>query len=225
MDIGGVPTWRLVLRFVLGIVLAAAALLLPAWSFDYWQAWVLLAVIFVPFAFVAAYFMKRSPEFLARRMQYKEKRGSQRWFVAGSGFLFAIAFLMPGMDVRLGWSAVPVWLVVAADIVVLVSYALVFVSFRANAYAARTVEVMAGQRVIDTGPYARVRHPMYAGVIPMYLAIPLALGSFWALIPVALACVLIIPRLLDEERLLRSSLPGYAEYCTRVKFRLIPGVW
>jgi protein-S-isoprenylcysteine O-methyltransferase Ste14 len=219
------PVWRLVVRFVLGIAVTAAALFLPAWTFDYWQAWVLLAVLFVPFAFVGAYFMKRSPEFLARRMQYKEKRGSQQWFVAASGFLFALAFLMPGMDVRLGWSVVPTWLVLLADIVVLVSYALVFAAFRANAYAARTVEVMAGQKVIDTGPYAIVRHPMYAGIIPMLLVIPLALGSFWALIPVVLACALIIPRLLDEERLLRSSLPGYAEYCTRVKFRLIPRVW
>lgn len=199
--------------------------MLSAGSLMYWPGWVFCAVILVPALFVAVYFLKKSPEFLERRINYKEKEYEQKVIIKIASIFFFLGFLVPGLDYRFGWSAVPVWLVIVSDIIILVSYYLVFLSFKENAFAARTVEVFAGQKVISTGPYAVVRHPMYVGLIMMFLFIPLALGSFWALLFFIPFCAIVIVRILNEEEVLQRDLPGYKEYCEKVRYHLVPFVW
>ncbi len=133
--------------------------------------------------------------------------------------------IIPGLDYRFGWSGVPIWLIWVSDVVILVGYFLVFLAFKENAFAGRTVEVVKKQRVIDTGPYALVRHPMYVGMIPLFLFMPLALGSFWAILPSIPICIAILIRILNEEEVLKRDLPGYEAYCKKVRYRLIPFVW
>jgi len=211
--------------FPLAFIMLAAILMLTAGTLSYWQGWVFCAVIIVPALFVAVYFLKKSPEFLKRRLKSKEKELEQKALIKISNSLFFIGFLIPGLDVRFGWSAVPVWLVIVSEVIILAGYFLVFLSFKENVFAARTVEVFEEQKVIDTGPYAVVRHPMYAGLIPMFLFMPLALGSLWAIIFMIPVCVVIIFRALNEEEVLKRDLPGYGAYCEKVRYRLVPLVW
>ena len=178
-----------------------------------------------PCCLVLAYFLKKDPELLERRMRTKEKEPQQKVIIRLSALLFLAIYLLPGFDRRFGWSSVPTFAVIAADLIILASYGLFFLVMYENRFLSRVVEVDQKQPVIDTGPYARVRHPMYAAVIPLYLFTPLALGSFWAMIPAAFFPLLLIARIFNEEKVLSRELPGYRKYARRVKFRLIPGVW
>ncbi|MBU1348444.1 isoprenylcysteine carboxylmethyltransferase family protein [Patescibacteria group bacterium] len=216
---------KMALLLPLSFVVLGLFLGLSAGTIWFWQGWLFCAVLFVPLLFVMSYFLKASPEFLERRMKYAEKEKEQRWIIAVTNVFFLVGLVLPGLDYRYGWSSVPVWMILAADVVVLIGYALIFLTFKENAFAGRTVEIFEGQRVIETGPYAVVRHPMYAGIIPMFLGMPIALGSFVAIIPLIPVCGLIILRTLNEEAVLRRDLPGYAAYCTKVRYRLIPSVW
>ena len=201
------------------------AFFLPAGTFNYWQAWLYNAILYVVTLLLIGYLLKNDPDLVRRRMQMKEKRIQQKAIIKFSILFFTLTFLLPGFDQRFGWSRVPVWLVIAADILLFLSYYLVFLTMRENSYAGRTVIVEEGQKVIDTGPYHWVRHPMYVGVILLLLATPLALDSWWALIPAALIIPTIVIRILDEENTLSSELSGYDDYRQRVRFRLIPGIW
>ena len=227
MDVNSIKKVKRKIYFIfpLGFILLATVLMLSAGSLRYWQGWVFCTAIFVPALFVSTYFLKRSPEFLERRMKFREKETRQKAIIKIASIIFFLGFLIPGFDYRFGWSNMPWWLVLAANVMVSASYFLVFLSFKENAFAGRTVEVFEGQKVIDTGPYAVVRHPMYAGIIPMFLFMPLALGSLWAVIPFIPVCAIIILRILNEEEVLRRDLPGYNEYCEKVRYRLLPFVW
>jgi protein-S-isoprenylcysteine O-methyltransferase Ste14 len=215
----------IVVRFLLAIVILSTMFFLTAGTPDYWQAWAYMALLLLPMALVLSYYLKRDPELLERRLRLKEKEKKPRAISLLSYPVFLAAFLMPGLDRRCGWSAVPAWLVVAADAVVLASYLLFIRVMHENRFLSRVVEVVPEQELVDTGPYAVVRHPMYAAVIPLYLFSPLALGSFWAILPAALVPLVIIARILQEEKLLSRKLAGYRRYARRVKYRLIPGVW
>ena len=215
----------MIVRAVAGLVTLGACFFLPAWTLNYWQAWVYLVMIFIPLMYVMIYFLKNNPEFLVRRMKIKEKVTAQKWIVTLSGIPLLLVFLLPGFDVRLGWSRLPVWLVLAADVVALAGYILVIFVFRENNFASRVVEVSAGQKVIETGPYSIVRHPMYLGSAVMYIFSPLALGSAWAVIPALLMVPVLVARIISEEKLLTAELPGYAEYKQKVRFRMFPGIW
>jgi protein-S-isoprenylcysteine O-methyltransferase Ste14 len=198
---------------------------LPAGTLDYWQAWVYLAILIIPATFVVAYFLKNDPEFLARRLKLKEKQAKQQLVVKLSGIIFIVGFLLPGFDRRFGWSLVPAELVVAADVAVFLSYLFIFLVFRENSFAGRTIEVVKGQKVISTGPYSIIRHPMYLGTIIMYAATPISLGSYVALPVFLLIIPMLILRIQNEESLLRRDLPGYSDYCKKIRYRLIPYVW
>ena len=211
--------------FPLAIVLTSLLLFLPAGSLRYWQAWMVLATVFLPALFVLTYFLTRDPGLLVRRMQFKEKEREQQVIVKLASLAMFLGFLFPGLDHRYGWSLVPAWVSVLADLLVFLGYVVVFFVFRENSYTSRIVEVVEGQKVVTTGPYALVRHPMYAGVILMYLSTPIALGSFWALAFFVPVVALIVVRALDEERVLMRDLEGYTEYAQKVRYRLVPKVW
>ena len=216
---------NIILRVLIFIILLFIIIFLPAGSFAFWQGWVYLAVILIPFVFAILYFLKRDSAFLERRMRIKEKDKTQSKIQSFGSLYYLLVFILPGLDFRWGWSSVPVWVVIFADGLVIIGYLIVVRVFKENSYASRIVEVSADQKVIDTGPYALVRHPMYVGVILMYSATPLALGSWWALIPALLIIPLLVMRTLGEEKLLAGELDGYSAYMDKVKWRLIPGIW
>jgi protein-S-isoprenylcysteine O-methyltransferase Ste14 len=212
-------------RMILAPIVLGLIFFLPAGTFRFWQAWVYMAVLIIPMLSVMLYFMKHDPELLDRRLRVREKERSQKAVVALSYPAFLAAFLLPGLDRRFGWSSVPAAVVAAADLAVLVGYALFVLVIRENSYASRIIEVEAKQRVISTGPYAIIRHPMYVANLLIYLSSPLALGSFWALIPAVFMPAVIVARILNEEKTLMEKLEGYEDYLRRVRYRLIPGVW
>lgn len=197
----------------------------PAGTLDYPQAWALIGTILFPAIFVMLYFLKYDPEFLERRLKTKEKEAGQKLIVKAGAIILLIAFLLPGLDRRFGWSQIPIEVSLAADLIVFLSYIMVFQVFRENSYAGRTVEVEKGQKVISTGLYSIVRHPMYLGTLIMYLAVPIALGSYVALPIFALYIPVLVFRILNEEEVLRKELPGYKEYCQKTRYRLIPFIW
>ena len=217
---------RLVLsRYLMAFFVLAAMFFIPAGTLAYWEAWLYLAILFIPMFFVGLWLLKNDPELLERRMRFREKETTQKRVINFSLIWFLLAFVLPGFDYRFGWSNVPLWVVLAAALLVLLGYFMVFWVFRENSYASRVIEVAQGQQVIDTGPYAFVRHPMYAGSIVLYVFSPLALGSWWAMISALPIIPLLIVRILNEEEILLRDLPGYAAYRQKVRFRLLPGVW
>jgi protein-S-isoprenylcysteine O-methyltransferase Ste14 len=209
-------------------VTLAALLFLPAWTLDYWQAWIFLLAFFAPILGITLYLMKNDPALLERRVDAgagAEKERTQRTIqtLAAIGFVAVIA--LPAFDHRFGWSAVPAWAAAAGDFSVALGLVFIFFVFKENTYASGAIEVGADQKVISTGPYKLVRHPMYAGAIVMLLGVPVALGSWWGLLAVVPITLVIVWRLLDEERFLAEKLPGYSEYRNEVKYRLVPLVW
>lgn len=216
---------RFFLLFIASALFIAAFLFLPAGTLEYWQAWTYLAVVLSPAAIVIIYFMKKDPAFLERRLRTREKEAEQALIIKLAIPVFFIGFLIPGLDRRFGWSMVPAEISVAADALVFLSYIFIFFVFRENSYAGRTVQVDEGQKVISSGPYSMVRHPMYLGQIAMFVATPLALGSYFALPVFLLMIPVFVYRILNEEKVLGRDLPGYKEYCGRTKYRLIPHVW
>ncbi|MFH1183806.1 MAG: isoprenylcysteine carboxylmethyltransferase family protein [Chloroflexota bacterium] len=215
----------IIVRFVGGLIVLAAMFFLPAGTLDFWEAWVYIVVLFLPITIVLRYLIRHDPALLERRMRMKEREAEQKLIVQLSFVWFFVMFLLPGFDRRFEWSNVPVALVLAADVLVLLGYFGVFWVFRENTYTSRVVEVEQDQKVISSGPYAVVRHPMYLGVMLMYLMTPLALGSYWALLPAPLIIPILVARIRNEEQVLGRELPGYPEYMNKVRHRLIPGVW
>jgi protein-S-isoprenylcysteine O-methyltransferase Ste14 len=209
------------------IVLLVLGLLFfwPAGTFRYWQAWVYIAILFIPMLCVFIYLIRNDPELLERRMKAREKERRQKSIQLVGGLFFLVIYLLPGFDRRYGWSSVPVAVVIAADILVLAAYGFFVRILKENSYASRIVEVEKNQKVITTGPYAVVRHPMYVAIIIMYVFAPLALGSYWAAIPALSLIPILAARIRNEEKMLLMGLPGYQEYVQRVRFRLIPGIW
>ncbi len=213
------------IRFAFMPFVLGAMFFWPAGTFRYWQAWIYMAILLIPMFGVLVYFLKKDPAVLERRLRVKEKERQQIYvLIFGWPSILGI-FLLPGFDRRFSWSAVPPALVIAADVVVLGGYIFFFLVLRENRFAGRTVEVERGQKVISTGPYAVVRHPMYAAILVQWLFTPLALGSFWALLPALLMPLVLAARILGEERVLSRELEGYREYTRRIKYRLIPGIW
>ena len=221
---------RLILRIVIGMFVIAMMLFLPAGTLRFWQGWAYLAVWFIPGLIFCLYFYKRDPALVERRLDSKEKEKEQKVVMGVVYVVFPLAYLIPGLDFRFGWSyrrtgPVPLWLEVASLAIVLASYLMTIWVMDVNRYAARTIRVETGQKVVSTGPYKWVRHPMYFGVLLMMLFTPLALGSYVALPIFALVLPALVFRLVNEEKVLRRDLPGYEEYCGGTRYRLIPYLW
>ena len=214
-----------IFRFALAIVVFALLFFLTSGTLAYWQAWVFCGVLFVPMLIVLVYLLNKDPKLLERRMRTKEKEAPQSIFIKLSLIIFVIEFIIPGLDFRFGWSFVPISVVIVADILVFIGYSIFFLVLRENSYASRVVEVEQGQKVISTGLYAVVRHPMYLAVLLIYMFAPLALGSFWALIAVIPIPILLVLRILNEEKVLARELSGYEDYTKKVRCRLLPLVW
>jgi len=216
---------KIVLILIAAPLVIGLALFGPAGTLDYWQAWVYMATLLVPMLFVVLYFWKKDPAFLERRLKTKEKETKQDIIIKVGTTVFTIAFLIPGFDHRFGWSDVSVEIVLAADAIVFLGYLLIFLVFKENAYAGRTVQVEKEQKVVTTGPYSVIRHPMYLGSLLLYLATPVALGSYVAVPLFSLFVPVMILRILNEEEVLRRDLSGYTEYCNKTKYRLVPFIW
>ena len=212
-------------RLIAGVVMFALLFFLPAGTWRYWQAWMYIGILILPMFFVLAYFMKRDPDLLERRMKMREERKEQRKIIQASGLTFVLAYILPGFDIRYGWSNMPAWVSIAAGVVLFLSYMLVFRTMQVNSFLSRVIEVAENQKVIDTDVYGIVRHPMYVGMIVLYVISPVVLGSWWAVIPALAIIPVIVFRILDEEKALEQELPGSVEYKQRVKYRLIPFVW
>jgi protein-S-isoprenylcysteine O-methyltransferase Ste14 len=206
----------------------AAGTFLPAWTLHYWQAWLCLAVFFAASAAITIYLAKHDPELLARRLKAgarAEQEKSQKIIQSFTRVYFLLLFVVPALDHRFGWSRVPAAASLAGDALMAIGFAVVFVVFKENTYTSGVIEVAAGQKVISTGPYSLVRHPMYSGALLMLLGIPMALGSWWGLLLFPPMAGAIVWRLLDEEKFLAANLPGYSNYQARVAYRLAPHLW
>ncbi len=216
---------KIALRFSLIPLFLGLIVLLPAGTLWFWQVYVYFTVLILPMTFVLFYFLKNDPKFLERRTRAREKEKQQMLISIFSTAVFLTGFIVPGLDRRYGWSTVPVFIVIAADIIVLFGYLIIFFVFRQNSYASRIIEVDKNQKVISTGLYGVIRHPMYIGVIIMFLSTSIALGSYWGLIPFAVLPAILVLRILNEEKVLSNNLQGYKEYCKKTRYRLIPYIW
>lgn len=212
-------------KFTAGLLLVALLLFLPAGTIRYPGGLLFLCLLFIPMLLLGILMLARARDLLAKRLDVKEKQGTQKGVVAVMGLIFLSGFILAGLDFRFGWSKVPLPVVIVASVLFLVGYALYAEVMRENAYLSRTIKVEEGQTVISTGLYAVVRHPMYTASTVMFLALPLILGSWYALIPFALYPVIMVVRIRGEEKLLTAELAGYEEYTRKVRYRLIPFVW
>ena len=216
---------KVIIRFTTAFVILALLLFLPARTIDFWEAWVFMALLCIPAICVLFYLLRKDPELLEKRIKMKEKEKEQKLLMIISSLYFIGAFLLPGFDKYYGWSNMPLWLKIFGDLMVFLGYIMVVVVFLQNRYASRIVEVQEKQKVIDTGLYSVVRHPMYDAVLLLYGFAPLALGSYWMLLGNVYFIFIIVFRILNEEKVLMKELAGYKEYMQKVKYRLIPGLW
>ena len=211
-------------KFLSGLVLVGALIFLPAGSFAYWQGWLLMGILFVPMFLAGLVMMAKSPELLRRRLNAREEETEQKQVLALSALMFLAAFVLAGLNYRFGWLALPRWIVWTAAGVFLLGYILYAEVMRENVWLSRTIEVQENQRVVDTGLYAVVRHPMYAATLLLFLAMPLVLGSLPSFAVMLLYLPIIAKRIRNEEAVLERGLEGYSEYKKRVKYKVFPGI-
>ena len=208
-----------------GVLLVCVLLFLPAGSFSYWNGWLLMAVLFVPMIVAGFVMMKKSPELLQKRLNAKEEQSEQKAVVVLSGLMFIAAFIVAGLNFRFGWIVLPNWIVFFATVVFLLGYVLYAEVLRENAYLSRTVEVQENQKVIDTGLYGVVRHPMYMSTFLLFLSMPLVLGSVISFVIMLVYIPIIAKRIRNEEQVLEEGLAGYSDYKKRIKYKVIPLIW
>ena len=208
-----------------GIILVGLMVFLPAGSFGYWQGWLLMGVLFVPMLIAGVVMMVKNQGLLRKRLDAREKEGEQKRVVALSGVLFIVSFVTAGLNWRYGWWMLPEWVVWVAAAIFILSYILYAEVLRENEYLSRTIEVQKGQKVIDTGLYGMVRHPMYLATVIMFLSMPLVLGSPISFVIMIGYFPVIAKRIRNEEMVLAAGLDGYKEYQRRVKYKVIPFIW
>ncbi len=214
-----------VVKFLSGLALAGALLFVPAGTLGYWQAWLLIGILFVPMFIAGLVMMKKCPDLLRKRLNVREEQAEQKTVILLSGLMFLAAFVAAGLNYRFNWLVLPSWVSWASAAVFLLAYALYAEVLRENAYLSRTVEVQENQKVIDTGLYGVVRHPMYMTTLLLFLAMPLILGSAISFVITLAYIPIIAKRIRNEEEVLERGLAGYAEYKQRVRYKVIPFIW
>ena len=212
-------------KYLAGLVLMGLLLFLPAGTLAYPGGWLLCGALFVPMLILGIVLFAKAPALLEKRLRTKETQLQQKQVIALSGLMFAGGFVLAGLDFRFGWTVVPQWLVITASLLLLVCYGLYAEVMRENAWLSRSVEIQAGQSVVDTDLYGIVRHPMYAITTVLFLSIPLVLGSWLSFLVFLIYPALMVKRIQGEERLLEAELPGYRDYQKKVKYRMIPFLW
>jgi len=213
------------IKFLAGILLLGLLIFLPAGSYAYWQGWLLMVILFVPMFIAGIVMLVKSPDLLSKRLNVKEKENDQKTVVALSGLLFMISFVTAGLNWRLNWWILPDWVVWTAAALFILSYILYAEVLRENEYLSRTIEVQEGQKVIDTGLYGIVRHPMYMATVIMFLSMQMVLGSPISFVIMLGYIPVIAKRIRNEEDILSTGLDGYKEYKTRVRYKVIPFIW
>ena len=214
-----------IVKFLSGIVIVALPLFLSAGSFSYWNAWLFMGILFIPMFIAGLILMKKNPYLLEKRLNAKEEQSEQKTVIALSGIMFLVGFVVAGLDYRFQWIKLPEWLVIAGAVVFLTAYGLYAEVLRENTYLSRTVEVQENQKVIDTGLYGIVRHPMYAVTVILFLSMPIVLGSVISFMVFLAYPFIIAGRIKNEEKVLEEGLAGYKEYKQKVKYRLVPFIW
>ena len=217
--------FQAILKFLLGLVLVGVLVFLPAGTFKYLYGWIFMAILFVPMFIAGVVMMFKNPQLLNSRLQAKEKQKEQNLVVKLSGLMFLAGFIVAGLGVRFEWFLLPKSVVIVASIVFLIAYLLYAEVLRENTYLSRTIEIQKNQKVIDTGLYGIVRHPMYSATLFLFLAMPLVLGSVFSFIIFLSYPFIIVSRIKHEEAFLEKELDGYSEYKKKVKYRLIPFIW
>lgn len=214
-----------ILKFTLGVLLVGLLVFLPAGTLNFPNGWLFMGVLFIPMFIAGIVMMVKNPQLLKSRLDAKEKDGEQSLLVKLSGLMFLIGFIIAGLDFRFSWCNLPKWVSPLATMIFLIAYGIYAEVLRENAYLSRTIEVQENQKVIDTGLYSLVRHPMYTATILLFMSMPLVLGSVYSFIIFLAYPILIIKRLKKEEEFLEKELEGYSEYKAKVKYRLIPFIW
>lgn len=217
--------FQAVLKFVLGVIVIGILIFLPAGTFHYWNAWMFMGILFIPMLFAGIVMMFKKPELLKKRLNAKEQQSEQNLVIKLSGLMFVAGFVIAGFNFRFRWIVLPDWISWTGAILFLLSYLLYAEVLRENAYLSRTVEVQSGQKVIDTGLYRIVRHPMYGATIVLFLSMPLVLGSVISFAVFLAYPVIIAKRIRNEEAVLEKDLAGYAAYREKVKYKVIPFIW
>lgn len=213
------------IKMLSGVVLMGLLLFLPAGTWRFWNAWLLLGLLFLPMIIVGVVLLGKAPDLLEKRLNSREQETEQKLVILFSSLIFIVGFILAGLDYRFGWTKLPVPIVIIGGLLFLLAYGIYIEVMRENAYLSRTVEIQDNQHVIDTGLYGVVRHPMYMGVIILFLSMPLVLGSAVAIIPFLFIPAVLVKRIRNEEEVLEKGLSGYCEYKNKVKYRMIPFIW
>ena len=214
-----------IIKFILGVAIIGLLIFLPANTINYWNGWLFMGLLFIPMFIAGIFMMIKSPELLRKRLNAKEKENEQKLVVKLSGLMFFVGFIIAGLNYRFGWIVIPNIVVIISSVVFIISYILYAEVLRENAYLSRTIEVQENQKVIDTGLYGIVRHPMYAVTILLFLSMPLVLGSLISFMIFLVYPFIIAKRIKNEEEVLEKELKGYSEYKKKVKYKMIPFIW
>ena len=217
--------FQAILKFILGVLLIGLLIFIPANTIDYWNGWLFMGLLFIPMFIAGIVMMIKSPDLLKKRLNAKEKEGEQKQVLAYSGLMFLAGFIIAGLNYRYNWIELPEIVVIVSAVIFVIAYILYAEVLRENAYLSRTIEVQENQKVVDTGLYGIVRHPMYAATILLFLSMPLVLGSIISFVIFLVYPFIIAKRIKNEEEVLEKELDGYSEYKKKVKYKMIPFVW
>ena len=212
-------------KFIFGFIIIALLLFIPAGTLNYWNAWLFICILFIPMLIVGTLLMIKNPDLLSKRLNSKENESEQKVLLLLGGIMFIGGFIVAGLNYRFQWMIIPKWMIIIATIIFLLAYLLYAEVLRENMYLSRIIEVQENQKVIDTGLYGIVRHPMYVSTILLFLSIPLVLGSLVSFLIFLAYPVIIVKRIRNEEQVLERGLEGYSEYKNKVKYKLIPFIW
>ena len=214
-----------IIKIILGILIIGLLIFWPANTLNYWNGWLLMGILFLPMFIAGIVMMIKSPDLLKNRLKAKEKEGEQKVVILLSAVMFIAGFIIAGLNFRYGWVLMPNWVVIVSSVIFLLSYILYAEVLRENQYLSRVIEVQENQKVVDTGLYGIVRHPMYAATIFLFLSMPLILGSIYSFVIFLIYPIIIAKRIKNEEEVLEKNLEGYKEYKTKVKYKMIPFIW